>query len=124
MQTFELLQELLKKTPEEINECILLLMLQGKLDFLTVNAAYTKCLEMSRKDNSLLMAEKNTSIYELLSLFRKENRRNSNAIHRALYNLNESNSFQMQDINERFGYNEEVDKKLSMYWREHNKHSY
>ena len=123
MNTFELLKELLKKSSDEINYGILVLMLKGKLDFNRVNAAYVESLERLRKDNKLLLAEKDLSIYDLLSSVRKESKTNHNAVHRALYNLNESNAFNMQDINEKFGYDKEKDCKLSMYWREH-EHDY
>ena len=45
MNTLELLNELLKKTNEEIDTVILMLMVEGKLDSHKVFDLYMKCIE-------------------------------------------------------------------------------
>jgi len=128
MDTFELLNELLKKTNEEIDYAILYLMIKGKLDSHRMFDLYMKCIEHNNDDLKDSLTESNTSILDLiLNLEKPKSKRNEDviladkAIHRGLYNLNTSRQFNMQSLNEKYNYNEEVDKKLSWYWRTKNK---
>ena len=127
MDTFELLNELLKKTNEDIDYAILCLMINGRLDSHRVFDAYMKCIEYNNNDLKDRLIESNTSILDLiLSLEKPKSKKKSTvdlvnkAIHRGLYNLNTSRQFNMQSLNEKFNYNEDEDKKLSWYWRTKN----
>ena len=128
MNTFELLNELLKKTNEEIDYVILELMIKGKLDSHKIFDLYMKCIEHNNNDLKNRLTESNTSILDLIhNLVMPKSKKKSTidcankAIHRGLYNLNTSRLFNMQSLNEKFNYNEDEDKKLSWYWRTKNK---
>ena len=127
MNIFELLNELLKKTNEEIDYAILYLMIKGKLDSHRMFDTYMKCIEHNNNDLQDRLTESNTSILDLiLNLVIPKSKKKSTvelankAIHRGLYNLNSSRQFNMQSLNEKFNYNEDEDKKLSWYWRTKN----
>ena len=127
MDTFELLNELLKKTNEEIDYAILYLMIKGKLDSHRMFDLYMKYIEHNNNDLKDRLTESNTSILDLiLNLAMSKSKRKSTvelankAIHRGLYNLNTSGQFNMRSLNEKYNYNEEEDKKLSWYWRTKN----
>ncbi len=124
MDTFELLNELLKKTNEEIDYVVLELMINGKLDSHRVFDAYMKCIEHNNNDLKDRLMESNTSILDLiLNLDMPKSKKKyvvdlaNKAIHRGLYNINTSKQFNMQSLNEKYNYNEDEDKKLSWYWR-------
>ena len=128
MNVFEILDELLKCSNEEIDYAILSLMIKKKLDSHRVFDLYMKAIEYDRDDIKDRLFESNSTICDLLIGLKTPNLKKSsqrtiqwvnNAIHRALYNLNTSKQFQMDILNEKYGYNEEEDKKLSWYWRKH-----
>lgn len=127
MSVFEIFNELLKCRNEEIEYVIFSLMINKKLDSHKVFDLYMRAIEHDRNDVRDRLIESNTSIFDLLMNL-KEPKSNKeitkkyahNAIHRALYNLNTSNHFQMKEMNEKYGYNEDEAKHLSWYWREHN----
>lgn len=128
MNVFEILDELLKCTKEEIDYAILSLMIDKKLDSHKVFDLYMRAIEHNNDDLRDRLIESNTSILDLMMNLKepKSNKKitkkyTHNAIHRALYNLNTSNQFQMAEMNEKYGYNEDEAKHLSWYWREHNK---
>ena len=128
MSIFEILDELLKCSNEEIDYAILSLMIKKKLDSHRVFDLYMKAIEYDREDIKDKLIESNSTIHNLLNTLKhpKSKREIINniadmAIHRALYNLNISKQFQMEKMNEKYGYDEEKDKHLSWYWREHNK---
>ena len=130
MSIFEILDELLKCSNEEIDYAILSLMIKKKLDSHRVFDLYMKAIEYDREDIKDKLIESNSTIHNLLNTLKhpKSKREIINniadmAIHRALYNLNISKQFQMEKMNEKYGYDEEKDKHLSWYWREHNKNS-
>lgn len=117
---FDILNELLKRPSEEIDYAVLALMIKRKLNAHKVMDLYAQALEVWSDDLKDLGTEYSTSILELLLLLKTENKSNSKAIHRALYNLNTSKKYKMDTLNKKFNYNEEEDKKLSWYWREKN----
>lgn len=128
MDIFEILDELLKHSNEEIDYAILSLMIKKKLDSHKVFDLYMQSIEYDKDDLKDRLIESNTSIlYLLINLKEPKSKKESirqctyNAIHRALYNLNISKQFNIGKMNEKYGYNEDEDKKLSWYWREHNK---
>lgn len=124
----ELIDELMKHTNEEIDFAILSLMVEHKLDSHKVFDLYMQAIEIDNEDKQDRLIESNTSILELLiNLKEPKSKRETtkehihNAIHRALYNLNISKQFNVSEMNEKYGYNEEEAQKLSWYWR--NKHN-
>ena len=128
MSIFEIIDELLKCSNEEIDYAILSLMIKKKLDSHRVFDLYMKAIEYDRGDIKDKLIESNSTILNLLTTLKhpksKEmvtNKYADMAIHRALYNLNISKQFQMEKLNEKYRYDEEKDKHLSWYWREHNK---
>lgn len=117
---FELFDKLLKFPKELIQVVLIQLMIKGKIDFLDINKAYVKYLEVEKEDKTLKLADANSCTLNLLNHIKKETESNKANIHWALYNLNMSKQFNMKSLNEKFGYNEENDCKYSFYWREHN----
>lgn len=127
MTTEELLDELLKKSAEEIDYAVLQLMLKDKLNSHRVMDLYMKAIEIKNEDLKDRLTESNTNILDLiLNLSLPKSKKKSTvdgakkAIHRGLYNLNLSRQFNMQSLNDKYAYNEDEDKKLSWYWRMHN----
>lgn len=119
---FKLFDELLKLPKEYIHYVLVQLMINGKIDFVTINKAYIEYLETEKDDKALKLADANTCTLSLLTNFNKETKSNHADIHWALYNLNKSNQFNMKSLNEKFGYDEENDCKYSFYWREKNEY--
>lgn len=123
--TFTLLNKLLTKSNDEIDIAILILMIKGKLDSHRVFDLYMKSIEHDKKDLKDRLIESNTNILDLILNLKKPSSEQKNvisladkAIHRGLYNLNTSRQFNMKSLNEKYGYDEDEDKKLSWYWRE------
>ena len=117
MDTFELLEELSKKTKYEIKYALISLMLAGKIDFLDVNSAYIDSLKEINENNFNKLFEAESCVLE--SFYRKKgNKREYDKRHtqRCLYLLNQSNRFNMADLNEKYEYDEEFGKKMS--WHE------
>lgn len=121
METFELIEQLSKKSKVEIEYALLSLMIDNKIDFVSLNNAYVKYLEMKTDDMKSKLTDANCCTLSLLSNFKKETKANHPEIHWALYNLNESGQFNMQGLNKKFGYDKETDCKYSSYWREKKK---
>ena len=128
MSIFEILDELLKCSNEEIDYAILSLMIKKKLDSHRVFDLYMKAIEYDKEDIKDKLIESNSTIYNLLNTLKypKSKREIINniadmAIHRALYNLNISKQFQMEKMNEKYRYDEEKDKHLSWYWNKNSK---
>lgn len=118
MNTFELLDELSKKTKYELKYALVSLMLAGKIDFLDVNSAYIDSLKEINENNFNKLFEAESCVLE--SFYRnKGNKREYDKKHtqRCLYLLNQSNSFNMADLNEKYEYDEEFGKKMSIYER-------
>lgn len=117
MDTFELLEELSKKPKEELKYALLALLLNGKIDFTTVNAAYIQSLEHIKEDSLNQLIEAETCVME--ALLDNENRTKHKRTHiqRWLYLLNKSRRFNMQGLNDKYGYNEEEAKEYSWYER-------
>lgn len=123
MDTFELLKELSKKPKEEMKYAILSLMLDGKIDFVDLNACYVDCLEIIKEDRLNQLIEAETCVMETF-LYGKNNKTDANHKHtqRCLYLLNKSRRFNMQSLNEKYGYDEEEAKGYSWYERNKENH--
>lgn len=118
MNTFELLEELSKKPKEEIKYAILSLMLDGKIDFVDLNACYVDFLNIIKEDRLNQLIEAETCVLETFH-YKKNDKTEANHKHtqRCLYLLNKSRRFNMQSLNEKYGYNEEEAKEYSWYER-------
>lgn len=122
MNTFELIEELSRKSKEEIKYALLALMLKDKIDFLDLNSAYVECLNSIKEDRLNQLIEAETCVLE--SFHHKKGTKNEYDMkhtQRCLYLLNHSKRFQLNNLNEKYGYNEEEAKQYS--WYERNKES-
>lgn len=118
MNTFELIEELSNKTNEEIRYALLALMLKDKIDFIDLNASYVEYLNSIKEDRLNRLIEAETCVIE--SFHRKKSDKNEYDIkhtQRCLHLLNQSKRFQMDSLNEKYGYNEEEAKRYSWYER-------
>ena len=127
MNTFELLEELLKKSDVEINVGLLYLLRKKKIDFIRLSNLYTQYLEESFDDCLNKLVEAETCVME--SFFDKKlasdspnelkDNKLSNYQHtqRSLYLLNQSKRFNMKSLNKKFRYNEDIGKQMSWYER-------
>lgn len=127
MNTFELFDELLKKSDIEIDYVLLCLLRKKKIDFIRLSNLYTQYLEESFDDCLNQLVEAETCVME--SFFDKKfvsdspnelkGDKLSNYQHtqRSLYLLNKSKRFNMDSLNNKFRYNEDIGKQMSWYER-------
>lgn len=118
MNTFELIEELSRKPNSEIKYALLALMLKDKIDFLDLNSAYVECLNSIKEDRLNQLIEAETCVLE--SFYHKKGTKNEYDMkhtQRCLYLLNHSKRFQLNDLNEKYVYNEEEAKQYSWYER-------
>lgn len=120
MTALELLSELLKKSNDEIEYSLLILLLKGKINFTSLSNQYVNALEFKDKDNANKLHEAMSCVIESFLYGKKENETNHQHIQRCLYLLNESKSFNMDKLNEKYNYNKNEAKNYS--WYERNKH--
>jgi hypothetical protein len=107
MNTFELLEQLSKKSKNEIEYGLLALMMRGKIDFISVQQRYVQYLEQLKERNLCEKIEAETCVMESLMYGRKpKNEQEEISVQRRLYLLNKSKRFQMNRLNEKFNYNE------------------
>lgn len=122
LNTYQLMEQLMKKPHNEVEYVILHLMLnkdkKNRISAHKILDLYMKSIEIENEDRKDRLAESNSCILDLLLNFKKETNENSKSIHRALHDLNESRAFNMHSLNEKFGYDKEKDKNLSWYERE------
>lgn len=111
MTTIGLLNELSKKTDVEIEFVLKSLMASKKIDFLRLNNAYVQYLNETKEDQLNKLIEAETCV--MSSLIRKK--KDNNHIQRCLYLLNQSRRFQMDNLNEKYNYDEAVGKEMSWY---------
>lgn len=118
MNTYEVLEELLKKSQHEIEFCLTSLMLKDKIDFVQVSNAYTQALNIIKEDqlNQLIEAEACVMQTFFHKLGGKKDA-DRQMTQRLLYLLNQSKRFQMQSLNEQYAYDEEAGKAASWYER-------
>lgn len=120
MNTFELLDELIKKPKEEINYALVELLLKDKIDFIKVSNAYTSALNIIKEDRLNQLIEAETCV--MLGIHHKfggKKETDKTYTQRCLYLMNKSRRFNMDNINKKYNYNEEEGKKAS--WYEQNK---
>lgn len=122
-EVLRLIEQLLDKPKELINMALVKLMLNDKIDFITVSNAYTEALNNIKEDslNRLIEAETCVSLGFFAKIGGKKDF-DKKCTQRCLYLLNQSGRLQMQQLNKQYGYNEEEGKKAS--WYEQNKKGY
>ena len=120
MQTFELIEELVKKPKEEILYALFKMMVSDKLSFDDLNRAYVKYLKAKKEDLYHQLFEAETCVIE--SFYNKKTKDKNkckgidyNHTQHCLYLLNQSKRFQMNKLNEKYEYDEEYAKTMSMY---------
>ena len=119
MDVIQLKDELSKKSPEEIQFLLQILLIEGKLSFTALTSAYVAYLEYVKEDNENKLIEAETCVLESF-LYNKgdDNEASHKSTLRALYLLNKSKRFNgLDDWNKKYGYNEEEAKQLSWYER-------
>lgn len=116
MNAFELLDELLEKSEEEVDFALLSLLLKKKIDFVKLSTLYTKSLEEINEDklNQLIEAETCVSMCFHSKLGGKKPL-DQRLTQRCLYLLNKSRRFNMGRLNEKFAYNESEGRDASWY---------
>lgn len=116
MNALELLNELLKKSEEEVDFALLSLLLKKKIDFVKLSTLYTKSLEEINEDklNQLIEAETCVSMCFHSKLGGKKPL-DQILTQRCLYLLNKSRRFNMSRLNEKFAYNESEGRDASWY---------
>lgn len=106
---------------DNIRYLFFLLLCEKKVSFKELSESYVEALEFDNTDKLKQLIEAETCVLENIVCSNKpKNQTHKNAIQRSLYLLNKSKRFQMEDLNERFGYDEEEAKKLSWYERDKN----
>lgn len=119
MDIIQLKNELSKKSPEEIQFLLQLLLIEGKLSFTALTSAYVAYLEHAKEDNENKLVEAETCVLESFLYNKDDNDESSHkSALRALYLLNQSKRFNgLDEWNKKYGYNEEEAKQLSWYER-------
>ena len=64
MNTFQLIEELLTKTKEEIQYALLTMLLKGKVDFIELSNQYVNCLKIWNEDKEDQLIEAETCVIE------------------------------------------------------------
>ena len=118
MNVFEIIEELSKKSKDEIQYALLSSLLSDKIDFVDLSAAYVECLNHVKEDRLNQLVEAEICVCESL-LYDKFPKKKAvqDSIQRRLYLMNQSNRFNMTSLNEKFSYDEEKAKELSWYYR-------
>ena len=108
MTTFELIEALSKRSKEEIEFAFCQLMKNSRIDFLSVQSAYVRYLEALKDRNSRRLVEAEVCIMESFIYDRipVKNERAENSIQRRLYFLNTGGHFRMDELNEKYNYDE------------------
>lgn len=122
MNVFEIIEELSKKSKDEIQYALLSLLLTDKIDFVDLSVAYVECLNRVKEDRLDQLIEAETCVCESL-LYDKFPKKKAvqDSIQRRLYLMNQSKRFNMTSLNEKFSYDEEKAKDLSWYYRNKNR---
>lgn len=122
MNVFEIIEELSKKSKDEIKYALLSLLLTDKIDFVDLSVAYVECLNRVKEDRLDQLIEAETCVCESL-LYDKFPKKKAaqDSIQRRLYLMNQSKRFNMTSLNEKFSYDEEKAKELSWYYRNKNR---
>src|SRR5574344_1103182 len=107
MNTFELIDELTKKSTEEIKYALLTLMLKGKINFLDLNASYVDSLKEINDEKESLLIESDICVMQMMFFAEKKKKLSkleNTIVQRGLYRINQSNRFNTKSINEKLHY--------------------
>ena len=114
MDVFQIIELLSKKDKDEIEYALTSLMLKDKIDFINVLNAYVKALKHRSDDRLHQLIEAETCVMEgFINNIGGKTDADQNATQRCLYLLNQSKSFNMQSLNKKFKYDEEVGKRMA-----------
>lgn len=115
---FGLLDELTNRSKEEIQYGLLYLLIKKKVKYVDLSNAYVKSLELENEDKLNKLIEAETCV---LSAFHHKmggkKPDDNKATQRALYLLNKSNRFNLNTLNEKYNYDEQLGKEMSWYER-------
>ena len=119
--TIDLVNELLTRSNIELEYSLLTLLVERKIDFVTLSNQYTKALERWHDDDLNKLIEAEQCVLESFS-YSKNPKVNDNKKHikRCLYLLNKSNRYMLNKLNDKYSYNEEDAKQYSVYERNKN----
>lgn len=118
--TFELIDKLAEKPKGEIRYALLRLLVNGKLNFIELNKAYVDYLELDAKDKMNQLIEAETCVMEsFYDKKTKDKNKETDYKHtqRCLYLMNQSKRFQMNNLNDKYEYDEEFARTMSWYER-------
>ena len=117
----DVFQKIKEWKTDNIRYLFFLLLCEKKVSFKELSESYVEALEVDNEDklNKLIEAEI-CVLQNIVCSNKPKTQTHQNAIQRSLYLLNNSKRFQMKDLNEKFGYDEEKAKKLSWYERDKN----
>lgn len=118
MDIIQLKEELSKKSKEEVQFLLFLLLVEEKISFTSLTSAYVAYLEHVKDDTQNKLIEAETCVLESF-IYNKDDddEASHNSALRALYLLNQSSRFNLKTMNEKYGYNEKEAKQLSWYER-------
>lgn len=118
MDIIQLKEELSKKSKEEVQFLLFLLLVEEKISFTSLTSAYVAYLEYVKDDTQNKLIEAETCVLESF-IYNKDvdDEASHNSALRALYLLNQSGRFNVELENEKYGYNEKEAKQLSWYER-------
>lgn len=118
MNTYELLKELSEKPKQEIEFALTSLMLQNKINYVSVSNSYVNYLNTINEDRLNQLIEAETCVLESFH-HKKDNKKENDRKHtqRCLYLLNQSKRFNMSNLNEKYEYDEQFGKQMSWYER-------
>lgn len=118
MDIIKLKEELSKKSKEEVQFLLFLLLVEEKISFTSLTSAYVAYLEHVKDDTQNKLIEAETCVLESFMYNKDDDDEAShNSALRALYLLNQSSRFNLKTMNEKYGYNEKEAKQLSWYER-------
>jgi len=94
---------------------LLSLMLEKKIDFIDISNAYTTALNSINDDKLNQLIEAEACVFESF-LNKKDMKKGYKHTQRCLYLLNESNRFNITNLNEKFNYDADKAKEFSYYY--------
>ena len=107
--------DILKQLPPEfLNDVLLVLLREKRIDFHKVSELYVKSLEYDKKDLESQLTEAEACVFDGLAHARNSKLGQAN-IQRSLYLINQLNRHYPQKLNEKYHYDEAVGRSLSCY---------
>lgn len=116
MTTYQVVSLLSELSQEELHNALFVLLLRGKLDFVSLSEAYVRSLERRRDLQQSQLVEAETCV--LLSLRRRSGPAAASSrecTQRGLYLLNKLGHFNVDSLNAELGYDEDYARSVSRY---------